>query len=136
VARQRPTTVAILSDDTVVGSALTLLLEGVGYSTRLLREPSATGSATDAREQLEGVDLLLLTPSLREEDRKGFLEALGAAPTTVDVPVLTLSTAPHEELVDRTGTVPWPMPFEDLCRAIEAALATRKSYRGTGEPNF
>jgi DNA-binding response OmpR family regulator len=122
VARQRPTTVAILSDDTVVGSALMLLLEGVGYSTRILRAPSATG----AREQLEGVDLMLLTPSLHEEDREGFLEAIGAAPTTVDVPILTLSTAPQEELVGRTGTVPWPIPFEDLCRAIEAALTTRK----------
>jgi FixJ family two-component response regulator len=136
VARQRSPTVAILSDDTVVGSALRLLLEGVGYSTRILRERSATGSATGTREQLEGVDLLLLAPSLREEDREGFLEALEAAPTTVDVPILTLSTAPQEELVGRTGTVPWPIPFEDLCRAIEAALATRKSYRGTGEPNF
>jgi hypothetical protein len=41
------------------------------------------------------VDLLLLTPSLREETQEGFLKAIEAAPAASDVPVLTLSTAPQ-----------------------------------------
>ena len=117
----RPPTVAILGADTVVENALSLLLGGAGYDTKVLEDPSA--SAANAEEQLVGVDLLLLTPSLREEDEEGFLRAIAAAPPAV-VPVLTLSTAPQDELNDRTGMVPWPTPLEDLTRAIEAALVS------------
>ena len=118
----RPTTIAILGADTVVENALSLLLGGAGYSTKVLEDPSAF--AANAEEQLQGVDLLLLTPSLRGETQEGFLKAIEAAPAASDVPVLTLSTAPQDELNDRTaGVVPWPTPLEDLTRAIEAALA-------------
>ena len=91
----RPTTIAILGADTVVENALSLLLGGAGYSTKVIEEPSA--SAANAQEQLAGVDLLLLTPSLREETQEGFLRAIAAAPAAagVGVPVLTLSTAPR-----------------------------------------
>ena len=117
----RPTTIAILGADTVVENALSLLLGGAGYSTKVLEEPSAANS----EEQLAGVDLLLLTPSLREEDEEGFLKAIEATPATVGIPVLTLSTAPQREPNDRTaGMVPWPTPLEDLTRAIEGALVS------------
>ena len=120
----RPTTVGILGADTVVENALSLLLGGAGYDTKVLEDPSA--SAANAKEQLVGVDLLLLTPSLREEDEEGFLRAIAAAPAAAAVvPVLTLSTAPQDELNDRAaGVVPWPTPLEDLTRAIEAALVS------------
>lgn len=124
----RPTTVAILGAYTVVENALSLVLGGAGYDTKVLEDPSASGA--NAEEQLAGVDLLLLTPSLREEDEEGFLRAIAAAPAATVVPVLTLSTAPQNELNDRTGVVPWPTPLENLTRAIEAALV---SARG-GEP--
>ncbi len=125
----RPTTIAILGADTVVENALSLLLGGAGYSTKVLEDPSA--SAANAEEQLVGVDLLLLTPSLSEETREGFLKAIEATPATVGIPVLTLSTAPQDELNDRTaGMVPWPTPLENLRLAIEAALAPAPS----GEP--
>ncbi len=114
----RPTTIAILGADTVVENALSLLLAGAGYSTKVLEDPSAA----NAEEQLVGVDLLLLTPSLREEAQEGFLKAIDAAPAA-GVPVLTLSTAPQRELNDRTGMVPWPTPLENLRLAIETALA-------------
>jgi hypothetical protein len=120
----RPTTIAILGADTVVENALSLLLGGAGYDTRVLdlEEPSAP--AANAEEQLAGVDLLLLTHSLREETQEGFLKAIEAAPAAAaGMPVLTLSTAPQDELNGRTGMVPWPTPLEDLTRAIEAALA-------------
>ncbi len=124
----RPTTIAILGADTVVENALSLLLGGAGYSTKVLEDPSA--SAANAVEQLVGVDLLLLTPSLREETQEGFLKAIEATLAASDVPVLTLSTAPQRELNDRTGMVPWPAPLENLRQAIEAALVSAPS----GEP--
>ena len=118
----RPTTIAILGADTVVENALSLLLAGAGYDTKVLEDPSA--SAANAEEQLQGVDLLLLTSSLHEGTQEGFLKAIEATPATVGIPVLTLSTAPQREPNDRTaGMVPWPTPLEDLTRAIEAALA-------------
>ena len=129
--QQQPPTIAILGADTVVENALSLLLEGAGYSTKILDEPSA--SAADAEEQLVGVDLLLLTPSLREETQEGFLRATEAAPAASDVPVLTLSTAPQREPNDRTaGMVPWPTPLENLRLAIEAALAPAPSSEPGG----
>ena len=118
----RPTTIAILGADTVVENALSLLLGGAGYDTKLLEEPSA--SAANAQEQLAGVDLLLLTPSLHEETQEGFLRTIEATPAASGVPVLTLSTAPQDELNGLTGMVPWPTPLEDLTRAIEAALVS------------
>ena len=121
----RPTTVAILGADTVVESALSMLLRGAGYDTEVLEDPSA--SAANAEELLAGVDLLLLTPSLRDETREGFLKAIEAA---AGVPVLTLSTAPQGELNGRTGMVPWPTPLEALTRAIEGALVSAPG----GEP--
>ena len=125
--QQQPPTIAILGADTVVENALSLLLGGAGYSTKVLEDPSAF--AANAEEQLQGVDLLLLTLSLREETQEGFLKAIEAAPAAaVRVPVLTLSTAPQREPNDRTaGVVPWPTPLEDLTRAIEAALAPAPS---------
>lgn len=122
----RPTTIAILGADTVVENALSLLLGGAGYSTKVLEDPSA--SAANAEEQLQGVDLLLLTPSLSEETQEGFLRAIEVTPAASDVPILTLSTAPQDELNDRTaGMVPWPTPLENLRLAIEAALAPAPS---------
>lgn len=124
----RPTTIAILGADRVVENALSLLLEGFGYSARILEDPSAA----NAEEQLGGVDLLLLTPSLREETQEGFLKVIEAAPAAAaGVPVLTLSTAPQDELNGRAGMVPWPTPLENLTRAIEAALVSAPS----GEPS-
>ena len=89
----RPTTIALLGADAVVENALSLLLGGASYDTKVLEEPSAF--AADAEEQLAGVDLLLLTPSLREETQESFLKAIEAAPAASGVPVLTLSTAPQ-----------------------------------------
>ena len=123
----RSTTIAILGADTVVENALSLLLGGAGYDTKVLEDPSA--SAANAEEQLVGVDLLLLTPSLREEDEEGFLRT-GTPAAAARVPVLTLSTAPQHELSGLTGMVPWPAPLEDLTRAIEAALVSAPG----GEP--
>jgi hypothetical protein len=129
----RLTTIAILGADTVVENALSLLLGGAGYDTRVLEEPSAP--AANAEGQLAGVDLLLLTPSLREETQEGFLKAIEATPAASGVPVLTLSTAPQRDLNDRKGMVPWPTPLENLTRAIEAALVSAPGGEPSGEPS-
>ena len=85
----RPTTIAILGADTVFENALSLLLRGAGYDTKLLEDPSA--SAANAEEQLGGVDLLRLTPSLREEDEEGFLRT-GTPTAAAGVAAIALRT--------------------------------------------
>ena len=117
------TTIAILGSDTVVGSALSALLEGSSYRTRLL-ESYPTGVVD---ELLAGADLLMLTPRVDEGVREAVLGAMGKKePQKAHMPVIALSTAktieeglPEEE---RVMTVPWPCKTEDLVERIEAAL--------------
>ena len=123
-ADKSTTTIAILGADTVVENALALLLADVGYDTKVLEEPSAANT----EEQLQGVDLLLLMPSLRDETQEGYLKAIEATPAaTAGIPVLALSTAPQDEMNGRTGMVPWPTPLENLRLAIGDALAPAPS---------
>jgi hypothetical protein len=71
------TTVAILGTDSVVDSALCVLLEGSGYHTSPL-DAHPTGIAD---ELLEGADLLLLAPRLDEGVREAFPWAPSARAT-------------------------------------------------------
>ena len=119
MTRQALHTVAILGNDTVVEGVLALLLEGAGYPARILMD----SRAADASGQLEGVDLVLLAPSLGEEAVEAFLKALEADPGASGVRVLKLSTAPDRESESRASVVPWPISFEGLLRAIEGTLA-------------
>jgi len=119
--RERPTTIAILGADTVVGSAICALLEGSGYRATPI-EAYPTGVVD---ELLEGVDLLLLAPRLEEGVREAFVGAMGkTAPQTADVPVISLSTALEEGLPEKEGVlrVPWPCETRVLVERIEAAL--------------
>ena len=117
-----PTTIAVLGSDTVVGSALSALLEGSGYNTRLL-EFYPTGVVD---ELLAGADLLMLTPRVDEGVREAVLGAMGKKePQKAHMPVIALSTATTiEEGLPEEGvfTVPWPSKTEDLVERIEAAL--------------
>ena len=108
-----------MGEDTVVENALALLLEGAGYSARILQDLRAA----HVDEQLEGVDLVLLAPSLGEEDKEAFLKAVEADHEAGGVRILTLSTARERELEGQTVVVPWPLPFKRLLEAIEAVLA-------------
>ena len=119
MTREALPTIAILGEDTVVENALALLLEGAGYSARILQDLRAA----HVDEQLEGVDLVLLAPSLGEEDKEAFLKAVEADHQAGGVRVLTLSTARERELEGQTVVVPWPLPFKRLQEAIEAVLA-------------
>ena len=118
--QQPTTTIAILGADTVVGRALSLLLEGSGYRTTLI-DSYPTGVVD---ELLDGTDLLLLAPRLDEGVREAFLGAMGkSTPQKAEMPVIALSTTteegPPEQGVQR---VPWPCETKVLVERIEAAL--------------
>jgi hypothetical protein len=117
---QPTTTVAILGADTVVGRTLSLLLEGHGYKTTLL-DSYPTGIVD---ELLEGADLLVLTPRVDQGVREAFLGAMGkSTPRIADIPVIALSTALEEDLLDEgVQSVPWPCETKVLVERIEAAL--------------
>jgi len=116
------TTVAILGGNSVVGSALEVLLQGLGYDTRLIEE-SGVGSP---EELLGGIHLLLAAPTVNTESRERFLARMKSSPSTAAIPVLTLSTAQRVEIADQTGLVPWPCRLEDLNREIDAAVYDRE----------
>ena len=103
----RPTTIAILGCDTVVGRSLSVLLEGSGYRTILL-DSHPTGIVD---ELLEGVHLLLITPRVDQGVREAFLGAMGkSTPQKADMPVIALHTHLEEDLPEKEGviSVPWP----------------------------
>ena len=117
----RPATIiAILGADTVVGSALSALLEGSGY--RIIPIDAHPTGVVD--ELLEGVDLLLLAPRLDEDAREAFLGAMGkSVPQRASMPVIALTTAVEEAPTGgATRTVPWPCETKALAQRIEAAL--------------
>jgi hypothetical protein len=72
---QPTTTVAIIGANTVVERALAQLLEGKGYSIRLLK--ASTGVV---EEQLDYVDLVVLSPGLTNGACEALLGALRSIP--------------------------------------------------------
>jgi hypothetical protein len=113
-----PTTIAILGGNSVAGRALEALLQGVGYDTRLIEDPPERSP----EQLLEGVRLLLLTPTLSAESRETLLAEMGSTLDAANIPVLTLSTSLKEALVEGPTFIPWPCRLEDLTRRIEAVL--------------
>ncbi len=111
-------TVAILSGDAVVSRALEVLLQGLGYHTRLIEE----FDAGKPDELLGGIQVLLAVPTVSPEYRERFLAGMRSSPRTAAIPVLTLSTVAQKDQANQTGLVLWPCRLEDLKREIEAAL--------------
>jgi hypothetical protein len=73
--REQPITVAILGANTVVENALAQLLEGEGYSTRVLK-PFPMGEALVEEEGMPlggGADLVVLAPSFSTSECDAFL---------------------------------------------------------------
>jgi len=122
VTYQQPTTtIAILGADTMVGRALSALLEGSGYRTIPI-DAYPTGVVD---ELLEGAHLLILTPRVDQGVREAFVGAMGkSTPQRVGVPVIALSTAVEEDLPEKETviSVPWPCETKVLVDHIEAAL--------------
>ncbi|HJQ28540.1 MAG TPA: hypothetical protein VJ827_04320 [Rubrobacter sp.] len=94
------------------------MLQGVGYDTRLIEDPSEGG----VEELLEGVKLVLLAPTLSAESREVFLTDMRSTLDASDIPVLTLSTTLIGVLGDQPLVIPWPCRLEDLIKKIEATL--------------
>jgi hypothetical protein len=124
----RPTTtVAIVGANTVVESALAQLLEGEGYSIRLLK----SSSTRVVEEQLDGLYLVVLSPGLTSGACEALLGALRSTPQSSTanprIRVIALCTRMREAPLDGEAvrSVPWPIPFERLVREIEAMLAGR-----------
>ena len=120
--QQTATTIAILGADTVVGSALSALLEGSGYRT-LPIDAYPTGVAD---ELLGGADVLLLAPRLDGGVRDAFLGAVGKSdPERADMRVIALRTAEEHGLPEKEGVlgVPWPCETRALVERIESTLA-------------
>ena len=117
---EQPITIAILGSDTVVGRALSLLLEGSGYRTTKINAHS-TGVVD---ELLCGADLLLLAPRLDRGVREAFVGAMGkSTPQRASMPVIALSTAEEGGLPEEgVLSVPWPCETKVLVERIEAAL--------------
>jgi len=102
----------------VAGRALEALLHGVGYDTRLIEDPPESAP----EEVLDGVRLLLLSPTLSPESRESLLAEMGGTLDAANIPVLTLSTTLNEALNEGPVFIPWPCRLEDLTKKIEAAL--------------
>jgi hypothetical protein len=123
------TVVGIIGDDPLISRTLGLLLEGAGYEARPLDEPAVL---EDPSVALAGVDLVLFLPLLGDERKGELLGVVKGAPTTADMPVLSLSTDMKAELDERTDSVlPWPWSTEALVLAIEQAVHAP----GGGEPS-
>ena len=130
------TTVAILGTDTLAEDILVRLLEREGYNTRLL-EAYPTGVV---EELLDGADLLLLAPGLDSDVRRAFLETMRSAPGTAHIPVLPLSGALKQALLDELAvSASWRSLFEELTGQIvatleSAAVSARALVVDCGEP--
>jgi CheY-like chemotaxis protein len=152
VTRQSPTTstvVAILGANTVVENALAQILEGEGYSARVLKT-LPLGEELVQEEKMpvvSAVDLVVLAPSLSTSECDAFLAARRRRttphrPTTSSsssppIPVIVLCTpmkeAPPllEEEDEALRSVPWPTSRERLVGEIEAGLLQAGAPRRT-----
>jgi hypothetical protein len=127
--QQHPsTTIAILDSNKVVSNALSLLLKGLGYDTKLI-EADPAGLADGL---LDGVNILLLAPGLSTGVRDALLSVVRDNLKTAQMPILTLSATTGEALDDESGTllVPWPSPVTMLAQQIETILSTAMSEEG------
>jgi hypothetical protein len=111
-----PTTIAILGGNTVAGLALSFLLRDAGYEAIILKAPPA-------RDLLRDVDLLLVSPDLDDERRKGSLAILRGDDEGPCVPVLAFNATVEENVfAEEASGSSWPVEIGRLARAIEAAL--------------
>lgn len=118
MTRHSTTTVAILGINLLAARALALLLEGVEYSVRVIKEPVA-GKPGDL---LEGVHLVLMLPPTDGGRREAFLNLMSNTPETSSIPVLMLGTETEGAHRGQVRHVAWPCLTETLRREIETAL--------------
>ena len=116
------TKVAIVSGDPVVGRALETLLQGGGYGARFLYKLAED----ELSELLADSQLLLIAPPLSGERWRALQEVM-FGPAQVEIAVLELLPANGgEEPAQRGGVLFWPCSAEELKRAVDEALITRR----------
>jgi hypothetical protein len=115
-----PTVVAIAGAGTLSEDILARLLERESYDVRHI-EAYPMGSMD---ELLDGVDVLLLAPGLKDGVREGFLEAMRSTPQTADIPVLSISATLKQALLDElSASRCWRILLKELLQEIEDTLA-------------
>ncbi len=121
------TTVAIVGTEGLAEDILSRLLEREGYSVRHL-EASPTGPTNGL---LDGVDVVLLSPGLKDGAREAFLEAMRSTQETAAIPVLPLSSALKLALLDELSAgSSWGGLFEELTSQIGAVIASAAASAG------
>ena len=89
---------------------------GTGYDTIVLKAPPP-------RDLYRNVDLLLVSPDLDGERRKGSLATLKNTEEGPRIPVLTFSATVEENVfAEEAAGSSWPVEIEGLARAIETTL--------------
>ena len=115
----QPTTIAIVGTDALAEDILARLLEREGYATRVIGA-HPTGLTEGS---LDGVDVVLFAPGLSAEVRGAYLEAMRSTPKTAAIPILSLSSALKQALLDElSASLSWRSLFEELEHEIRATL--------------
>jgi hypothetical protein len=82
-------------------------------------------------ERLDGVDVLLLVPGLKDAATEAFLEAVRSTQESTAIPVLPLSSALKLALLDELSAgASWRSLFEELVGQIGAALQRAAASAG------
>ncbi len=121
------TTIAIVGTEALSEDILARLLKSEDYHVRHLE-----AYPTDPMdERLDGVDVLLVVPGLKDGAREAFLEAVRSTQETAAIPVLPLSSALKLALLDELSAgASWSSLFEELTSQIGAALARAAAGAG------
>ncbi len=138
--RSSTTTVAILGANAVVENALAQLLEGEGYSTRVLKTSLMAEALVKKEMPLVGgaVDLVVLAPSLSTSECAAFLAdrrrrttpqstTITTTTSSPPIPVIVLCSPmkkapPPLEEEQAVKSMPWPTSRERLVREIKDVL--------------
>jgi hypothetical protein len=126
LTRESSTTIAILGGNTVAGLAMSFLLGDVGYETIILKAPP-----TGAEELLRDVNLLLVAPGLREEQRKASLAILRGTEEGLRVPVFAFSSAVEASVFAEDAGSSWPVAIGNLAE-LPVCLVERGLIPGPG----
>jgi hypothetical protein len=117
---QPTTTVAIFGTGTLSEDILARLLERESYHVKHLE--ASPSSMND--ELLEGIDIVLVAPGLKGEEREAFLKAARSTREIAAIPVLPLSAARKLALLDElSASASWRTLLEELIGQIGAILA-------------